>query len=153
MSEIHIHIKPLRPGVSPPSKATPGSAGFDLRANYDPSDGPVVIYSGEYELVPCGFAMELPAGWEAQIRPRSGLAKKYGVTVLNSPGTIDPDYRGEVGVLLINHGDEPFVVQQGERVAQMVFGKTAQAEEDIVWVLATHLTDTSRGTGGFGSTG
>ena len=119
---------------------------MDLRANID---APVVLQPGERALIPTGIAMALPDGFEAQIRPRSGLAYKHGVTVLNSPGTIDADYRGDVGVLLINHGNEPFTVEDGMRVAQMVVAQYSQFQ----WEAASDLSDTDRGAGGFGSTG
>lgn len=129
-----------------PQFETPQSAGMDLRANID---APVVLQPGERALIPTGIAMALPDGFEAQIRPRSGLAYKHGVTVLNSPGTIDADYRGDVGVLLINHGSEPFTVEDGMRVAQMVVAQYSQFQ----WEAVSDLSDTDRGAGGFGSTG
>jgi dUTP pyrophosphatase len=129
-----------------PQLETPQSAGMDLRANID---APVVLQPGERALIPTGIAMALPEGFEAQIRPRSGLAYKHGVTVLNSPGTIDADYRGDVGVLLINHGSEPFTVKDGMRVAQMVVAQYSQFQ----WEAGSDLSDTDRGAGGFGSTG
>ena len=129
-----------------PQFETPQSAGMDLRANID---APVVLQPGDRALIPTGIAMALPDGFEAQIRPRSGLAYKHGVTVLNSPGTIDADYRGDVGVLLINHGSEPFTVEDGMRVAQMVVAQYSQFQ----WEAVSDLSDTDRGAGGFGSTG
>ena len=129
-----------------PSYATSASAGMDLRANLDSS---VVLKSLERVLVPTGLFIELPVGYEAQIRPRSGLAFKNGVTVLNSPGTIDADYRGEIKVILVNLSNEDFIIKDGERVAQMVISKHEQAE----WVHANELGETERGEGGFGSTG
>ena len=129
-----------------PHFATALAAGADLRAALDV---PVTLAPGQRTLIPTGFAMALPAGYEAQIRPRSGLAYKHGITVLNTPGTIDADYRGEVKVLLINHGQEAFVVERGERIAQMVIGKLLDVEFDVV----TELSDTERGAGGYGSTG
>ncbi|MBK1839328.1 dUTP diphosphatase [Azospirillum sp. YIM B02556] len=131
-----------------PSYATEGAAGFDLRAAV-PADEPVLLAPGRRLLVPTGFAVGLPAGWEMQIRPRSGLAVKNGVTVLNTPGTVDCDYRGPVGVCLINLGDEPFAIARGDRIAQAVIAPAPQAA--LVEVEA--LDDTARGTGGFGSTG
>ena len=122
------------------------AAGLDLLAAVD---SPLVLAPGERALVPTGLAMALPAGFEAQVRPRSGLAAKHGVTVLNTPGTIDADYRGEVKVILINLGSEPFEINRGERIAQMVIAPVLQAA--IAEVDA--LSDTQRGTGGFGSTG
>lgn len=130
-----------------PKYETSLSAGMDLRA-YLP-DGPVTLNPMERTLVKTGLFMELPAGYEAQVRPRSGLALKKGITVLNSPGTIDADYRGEICVILINLSNEPFVINDGERIAQMVIARHEQAE--IVEV--QELTDTERGTGGFGHTG
>ena len=129
-----------------PQFETAQSAGMDLRANID---APVVLQPGDRALIPTGIAMALPDGFEAQIRPRSGLAYKHGVTVLNSPGTIDADYRGDVGVLLINHGKEPFTIEDGMRVAQMVVAKYSQFE----WNEVDDLSSTDRGAGGFGSTG
>lgn len=129
-----------------PHYATELSAGLDLRANLD---APVELKPLARALVPTGLFIELPAGYEAQIRPRSGLASKHGITVLNSPGTIDADYRGEVKVLLINLSDSPFVINDGERVAQMVIAR----HENISWQLADSLDETERGAGGFGHTG
>jgi dUTP pyrophosphatase len=129
-----------------PAYETPSSAGMDVRANLDE---PIVLKPLERALVKTGLFMELPVGTECQVRPRSGLALKKGITVLNSPGTIDADYRGEVGVILINLSSEPFVVEDGERIAQLVFAQVAQAQFE----LTTELSDTERGTGGFGSTG
>lgn len=129
-----------------PHYATELSAGLDLRANLD---APVELKPLARALVPTGLFIELPAGCEAQIRPRSGLAFKHGITVLNSPGTIDADYRGEVKVLLINLSDSSFVINDGERVAQMVIAR----HEQISWQLADSLDETERGAGGFGHTG
>ncbi|BAI73351.1 dUTP pyrophosphatase [Azospirillum sp. B510] len=131
-----------------PAYATEGAAGFDLRAAV-PADAPVTLAPGRRVLVPTGFAVGLPPGWEMQIRPRSGLAVKNGVTVLNTPGTVDCDYRGPVGVCLINLGEEPFTIARGDRIAQAVI---AQAPQALLVEVAT-LDDTARGTGGFGSTG
>ena len=129
-----------------PSYATKASAGMDLRANLD---APIVLRSLERALVATGLFIELPIGYEAQIRPRSGLAFKNGLTVLNSPGTIDADYRGEVKVILVNLSKEDFTIDDGERIAQMVIAKHEQAE----WIEVKELVDTERGAGGFGSTG
>ena len=129
-----------------PQFETTQSAGMDLRANIDT---PVVLQPGDRTLIPTGIKIALPEGYEAQIRPRSGLAYKHGITVLNSPGTIDADYRGDVGVLLINHGREVFTVEDGMRVAQMVVAQYSQFE----WESVEDLDETARGTGGFGSTG
>ena len=127
-----------------PRKAHDDDAAFDLRSRVD-----VVIPSGKIMLVPTGVFMELPVGYEAQVRPRSGLALKYGITVLNTPGTIDAGYRGEVGVILINAGENDFTIARGDRIAQMV----VQQLSDVQLVAAEQLSDTSRGAGGFGSTG
>lgn len=129
-----------------PQYATSQSAGLDLRANID---NPLVIKPLERLLVPTGLFIELPVGYEAQIRPRSGLALKKGITVLNSPGTIDADYRGEIGVILINLSNEEFVINDGERICQMIIASHEQAE----WELTDVLGDTERGAGGFGHTG
>ena len=129
-----------------PQFETLQSAGMDLRANID---APITLSPGDRALIPTGIAMALPSGFEAQIRPRSGLAYKHGVTVLNSPGTIDADYRGDVGVLLINHGKEDLVIEDGMRVAQMVVA----AYTHFTWNAVDNLDTTERGAGGFGSTG
>jgi dUTP pyrophosphatase len=129
---------------------TAGAAGMDLLAAV-PDGCPMRLAPGERKLVPTGLVFELPPGWEAQVRPRSGLALKHGLTVLNSPGTIDCDYRGEVQVLLINHGANPFSVARGERIAQLVVQPAPQVA--IRHVSIEHLTRTTRGAGGFGSTG
>ena len=129
-----------------PGYATVGSAGMDLRANLD---GPIVLRSLDRCLVPTGLYMSLPVGFEAQVRPRSGLALKHGITVLNSPGTIDSDYRGEVGVLLINLSSVDFVVNDGDRIAQLVVAR----HECVDFVLVDDLDVTERGVGGYGSTG
>jgi len=135
-------------GLDLPRYQTPGSAGMDLRAAVD-ADAPLRLAPGARAGVPTGLAMALPPGFEAQIRPRSGLALNYGVTCLNAPGTVDADYRGEVKVVLINHGPETFVIERGERIAQMVIARVVQPEVRLV----TELDDTARGAGGFGSTG
>ena len=129
-----------------PAYATPQSAGMDLRANLD---APITLHPMERRLIPTGLHIALPAGFEAQVRPRSGLALKKGITVLNSPGTIDADYRGEVGVLLINLSQEEFVVNDGERIAQMVIARHEQGD----FVVVEQLDETERGTGGYGHTG
>ncbi len=129
-----------------PAYATAESAGLDLLAAIA---APVVLAPGERKLVPTGLALALPPGYEAQVRPRSGLALKHGITVLNAPGTIDADYRGEVGVVLINHGQAAFTIQRGERIAQMVVARHARVE----WRVVADLEATERGAGGFGSTG
>ncbi len=130
-----------------PEHQTESSAGADIHA-YLP-DGDVIISAGEKEIIPTGIYIEIPVGYEVQVRPRSGLAFKHGVTVLNSPGTIDADYRGEVKVLLINHGKEAFVVKSGERIAQIVFSEYQRVE----WESVNQLSDTERGSGGYGSSG
>lgn len=129
-----------------PEYATPLSAGLDLRANIENS---IVLNPLQRTLVPTGLYMALPPGYEAQVRPRSGLAIKKGITVLNTPGTIDADYRGEICVILVNLSDQPFEITDGERIAQMVIVRHEQAE----WVEVTTLDDTERGAGGFGHTG
>ena len=129
-----------------PAYATPQSAGMDLRANLDES---VVLRPLERRLIPTGLHIALPEGYEAQVRPRSGLALKHGITVLNTPGTIDADYRGEVGVVLVNLSQEEFVVNDGERIAQMVIARHEQAE----LVVVSELDTTERGEGGYGHTG
>lgn len=129
-----------------PNYETNASAGMDLRADITES---IVLNPLERALVKTGLFIELPIGYEAQVRPRSGLAFKKGITVLNSPGTVDADYRGEIGVVLVNLSNEPFVVENGERIAQLVIAKHERAE----WEEALELTETSRGEGGFGSTG
>lgn len=129
-----------------PAYATAQSAGMDLMAAIAAD---LVLEQGQYAMVPTGLAIALPAGYEAQVRPRSGLAAKNGVTVLNAPGTVDADYRGEVAVILINHGQQPFTVTRGMRIAQMVIARHAQAQ----WQPVDALDQTARGAGGFGSTG
>lgn len=129
-----------------PAYATPQSAGMDLRANIE---DPITLRPLERRIVPTGLYIALPEGYEAQVRPRSGLALKHGIMVLNSPGTIDSDYRGEIGVLLINLSDTPFVINAGERIAQMVVARHEQAE----LIEVEELDDTERGAGGYGHTG
>ena len=129
-----------------PEYATPQSAGVDLRANLDE---PVVMKPMERRLIPTGLFISLPGGFEAQVRPRSGLAIKKGITVLNTPGTIDADYRGEIGVILINLSQEDFIVNDGERIAQMIIARHEQAE----WIKVETLDETERGAGGFGHSG
>ena len=142
-----MKVKVINKGHQPlPAYATPQSAGMDLRANLE---SPVVLQPMERRLIPTGLYIALPPGYEAQVRPRSGLALKHGITVLNSPGTIDADYRGEVGVLLINLSHEPFTVNDGERIAQRVVARHEQAAFEPVEV----LDETERGAGGYGHTG
>lgn len=143
---IDVIRLPHMDGIDLPKFETDQAAGADLRAA---TDEPVILEPGERALIPTGFCMALPAGYEAQVRPRSGLALKHGITVLNSPGTIDADYRGEVGVLIINHGQEDFTVNRGDRFAQMVIAPVTQGTFNIVQT----LTETDRGVGGYGSTG
>ena len=143
---LPITILPHGKDLPLPFYATKQSAGMDL---YAAIDEPVILQPGEHRLVPTGFAMALPEGYEAQVRPRSGLAAKNGVTVLNTPGTIDADYRGEVKVILINLSAEPFTITREMRVAQMVIAPVTQAAMQVV----TSLDETERGSGGFGSTG
>ncbi len=131
-----------------PAYETEGSAGMDLRAAV-PEDQPMTLAAGARALVPTGLKIALEPGFEAQVRPRSGLALKHGITCLNSPGTIDSDYRGEVGVILANLGSEPFVIRRGERIAQMVIAR----HERVQWSEVKSLDETERGEGGFGSTG
>lgn len=129
-----------------PQYATPLSAGMDIRANLSE---PVVLQPLERKLIPTGLSLALPQGYEAQIRPRSGLALKHGISLLNTPGTIDADYRGEIGVILVNLSSEPFTVNDGERICQMVIAPYSQ----IAWQGVEALNDTERGAGGFGHTG
>ena len=145
---IQIARLPHSEGIDLPSYGTAGAAGMDLRAAV-PEDQDLVIQPGARALVPTGLTIAVPAGYEAQVRPRSGLALKYGVTCLNSPGTIDSDYRGEVGVILANLGPEAFTIRRGDRIAQMVVAAYAT----VAWEEAISLTETTRGAGGFGSTG
>jgi len=134
-------------GLAIPVRMTLGSSGCDVCAAVD---GDVVIPPGARALIPTGFCFDIPSGFEIQVRPRSGLALKHGVTVLNSPGTIDADYRGEVKIILINLGDQPFSVKRGDRVAQLV---PARVSTDVLFTEDGEITDTSRGAGGFGHTG
>lgn len=143
---VSITQLPHAKGLGLPKYGTEHSAGMDLEAAIDI---PVTLKPGERAMVPTGLAIALPAGYEAQIRPRSGLAAKNGVTVLNTPGTIDADYRGEIKVILINLGTEPFTIERGLRIAQMVIA----AYNHVVWNIKETLDETERGTGGFGSTG
>ena len=147
-TRIPITRLPHADGIALPAHETDLSAGVDLRAAL-PEGEPLTLEVGARALVPTGLKIALPAGYEGQVRPRSGLAYRHGVTVLNSPGTIDADYRGEVGVLLINHGDTPFQVQRGTRIAQLVVARHAR----VAWAEREDLQATARGEGGFGSTG
>jgi len=148
MTTVRVERLPHAEGLPLPAYETGGSAGMDLRAAV-PENAPLTLAPGARALVPTGLKIALEPGHEAQVRPRSGLALKHGLTCLNAPGTIDSDYRGEVGVILINHGQEPFVIQRGERIAQMVIARHGRA----AMVEVATLDETARGAGGFGSTG
>lgn len=143
---VRLAWLPHGAGLGQPRRASEGSAGFDLRAAIS---GELVLAPGERRLVPTGLALEIPPGWEAQVRPRSGLALRHGVTLLNSPGTVDSDYRGEVAVLLVNLGEAPFKLARGERIAQLVFAQVGS----VLWEEVADLESTGRGAGGFGSSG
>jgi len=144
MRKVRVKLKPLSEGVPLPAYATPGSSGMDLFSSIDAQIAP-----GEHKLIPTGIAVEIPVGYEAQVRPRSGLAAKHGIGVLNSPGTIDSDYRGEIQVILFNFGEQPFDVKRGDRIAQMVFARVLEVNLEV----ADELGPTLRGSGGFGHTG
>ncbi len=148
MEKLKVKITRLRNNsdISLPQYATDGSAGMDLYADVE---NEVIIKPGEIALIPTGIAIELPPGYEAQIRPRSGLAVNYGITLLNAPGTIDSDYRGEIKIILINLGKDNFIVKRGDRIAQMVISKYTKVE----WEETNKLNTTKRGAGGFGHTG
>jgi len=141
---LEIKVKRLDPDLPIPRKATDGSSGFDIYSRVDQ-----IINPGEFKGIPAGIVLEIPKGYEVQVRPRSGLALKHGIGILNSPGTIDSDYRGEVVVILFNLSKEPFGVKKGDRIAQIVPVKLPE----VKLVEADNLTETSRGSGGFGSTG
>ena len=145
---VPITRLPHGEGIPLPAYETSQAAGMDLRAAV-PEDEPVILRPGDRHAVPTGLAFALPAGFEAQVRPRSGLALKSGITCLNSPGTVDADYRGEVKVILINHGPEAFTIRRGDRIAQLVIAPVVQA----AWAEVASLDETARGAGGFGSTG
>ena len=145
---VPITRLPHADGLPLPAYETAQAAGMDLRAAV-PEETPLILHPGDRYAVPTGLAFALPQGFEGQVRPRSGLAFKSGITCLNSPGTIDADYRGEVKVILINHGPEDFVIRRGDRIAQLVIAPVVQA----AWVEVNDLDDTDRGSGGFGSTG
>ena len=147
---VPIEVRPLPhfDGLALPAYETAGSAGMDLRAAV-PIDQPIVLEPGARAMVPTGLSFAIPEGYEVQIRPRSGLAAKHGITCLNTPGTIDSDYRGEVKVILINLGDRAFTIERAERVAQMVLAPVTRA----AWNQVAILNETERGAGGFGSTG
>lgn len=145
---LAVKIQRLRSNSSNqlPCYMTTHSAGMDLYAEIQED---IILYPGERTLIPTGIALELPDGYEVQIRPRSGLALRHGITLVNSPGTIDPDYRGEIAIILINHGTEPFLVKSGDRIAQMVFSRFVRAQ----FIEVSELGITMRGEGGFGHTG
>jgi dUTP pyrophosphatase len=145
---IALKRLPHAEGLPLPAYETPHAAGMDLRAAV-PEDAPLTLRSGDRDAVPTGLAMAIPPGFEGQVRPRSGLALRAGVTCLNSPGTIDADYRGEVKVILINHGPDDFIVRRGDRIAQLLIAPVVQA----TWREVEALEETARGEGGFGSTG
>jgi dUTP pyrophosphatase len=146
--KVDIRQLPHAEGLALPAYQSVDAAGLDLLAAV-PESAPMVLAPGKYALIPTGLTIALPPGYEAQVRPRSGLAAKHGVTVLNAPGTVDADYRGEISVILINHGDTAFPIRRGERIAQMVIASVTRAE----LVPAESLSATDRGSGGFGSTG
>lgn len=145
---VNLRWLPHGEGLPLPRQQTAGAAGLDLPAAI-PADSVLEIAPGDYKLVPTGLAIALPEGFEAQVRPRSGLAAKHGITVLNSPGTVDADYRGEVMVMLINHGKQAFALRRGERIAQMVIAPVSA----VTMIEVTELDETERGAGGHGSTG
>ena len=148
MTQIEIRRLPHGAGLSLPAYETAGAAGMDLRAAIAEGEA-MVLQPGERGAAPTGIAIAVPEGYEAQVRPRSGLALRSGVTQANAPGTIDSDYRGEIQVILINHGEEAVTIRRGDRIAQLIIAPVARAE----WVEVDALTDTRRGGGGFGSTG
>jgi dUTP pyrophosphatase len=150
MSEVIVQVRPLPhfDGLQLPSYETAGSAGMDVRAAV-PENEPVVLAPGARAMVPTGLSVAIPEGYEIQVRPRSGLAAKHGLTCLNTPGTIDSDYRGEIKVILINLGSEAFTIQRGERIAQLVLAPVTR----LGWQEVGELGETARGAGGFGSTG
>jgi len=146
--KVDIRQLPHGEGLALPAYQSADAAGLDLLAAV-PEHAPMILAPGQYAMIPTGLVIALPSGYEGQVRPRSGLAAKHGVTVLNSPGTIDADYRGEINVLLINHGGAAFTIRRGERIAQMVIAAVVQAKLRPV----ASLSETERGSGGFGSTG
>lgn len=150
MTDITVSVRPLPhfEGLDLPAYETLGAAGMDVRAAV-PEGEPIVLEPGQRDMIPTGLSVAIPVGYEIQMRPRSGLAAKHGLTCLNSPGTIDSDYRGELKVILINHGAEPFTIKRGERIGQMVLATVTR----IVWEEVENLDKTARGEGGFGSTG
>lgn len=145
---VALRVLPHGKGLPLPAYASSGAAGADLHAAL-PEQAPVVVLPGERHAIPTGLVFALPTGFEGQIRPRSGLARRYGITVINAPGTIDADYRGEVEIVVINHGQAPFTIRRGERIAQLVIAPVMRAS----WTIADELDETDRGAAGFGSTG
>ncbi len=150
MTDVTVAVRPLPhfEGLGLPAYETLGAAGMDVRAAV-PESEPIVLTPGARAMVPTGLSVAIPQGYEIQMRPRSGLAAKHGITCLNTPGTIDSDYRGELKVILINHGSDAFTIARGERIGQMVLAPVTR----IVWEQVETLDDTERGAGGFGSTG
>ena len=150
MTDVTVQVLPLPhfAGLDLPAYETAGSAGMDVRAAV-PDREPMVLAPGQRAMVPTGLSVAIPEGYEIQVRPRSGLAAKHGLTCLNTPGTIDSDYRGEIKVILINLGAEPFTIQRGERIAQLVLAPVTR----LAWAQVEQLDETARGAGGFGSTG
>jgi dUTP pyrophosphatase len=150
MNEVNVAVLPLPhfEGLQLPAYETAGSAGMDVRAAV-PEGEPMILAPGERAMVPTGLSVAIPQGYEIQVRPRSGLAAKHGLTCLNTPGTIDSDYRGEIKVILINLGQEAFTIQRGERIAQLVLAPVTR----LAWLAVDSLDETERGAGGFGSTG
>ncbi|WP_291199789.1 dUTP diphosphatase [Hyphomonas sp.] len=150
MSNVTVQVRPLShfSGLDLPAYETSGSAGMDVRAAV-PEDAPVTLAPGDRAMIETGLSVAIPEGYEIQVRPRSGLAAKHGLTCLNTPGTIDSDYRGEIKVILINLGAEPFVIRRGERIAQLVLAPVTR----LAWSEVEELGATTRGAGGFGSTG
>ncbi len=150
MTDVTVAVRPLPhfEGLDLPAYETLGAAGMDIRAAVPDAD-PMVLAPGERAMVPTGLSVAIPQGYEIQMRPRSGLAAKHGITCLNTPGTIDSDYRGELKVILINHGHEAFTITRGERIGQMVLAPVTR----LTWQKVSSLDETERGSGGFGSTG
>ncbi len=150
MTDVTVQVLPLPhfDGLNLPAYETAGSAGMDVRAAV-PEDEPVILVPGARAMVPTGLSIAIPEGYEIQVRPRSGLAAKHGLTCLNTPGTVDSDYRGEIKVILINLGSEAFTIQRGERIAQLVLAPVTR----LAWAQVKQLDETARGAGGFGSTG
>ena len=150
MTDVTVDVRPLPhfDGLELPAYETAGSAGMDVRAAV-PADAPLTLKSGARAMVETGLSVAIPEGYEIQVRPRSGLAAKHGITCLNTPGTIDSDYRGEIKVILINHGADDFLIARGERIGQLVLAPVTR----LVWQTVDALDETARGAGGFGSTG